>query len=436
MRDPGGLFVAAVFAAFGAAVVSAQAPPLPDLGASEPQVSAKIRSAQERAARDGDDEAWGRYAMILEAHRHTEEAQVAYRRAAELDGEDVRWPYLLASMLEYFEPEEARVWHERALALDPDYAPGRYRAGQTFEKLGRLDEAEKQFLRAVQLDGRLGLAHFGLGRVALARGDSQAAVRHLERAYELSPEVQAVVATLARAYHRVGRTEEAKRLAAEARTLPRMTHHLDPRRAAMMDEAVSTESYLRRSRTYMEVGQLERSLGVLSALLAEQPDNHEAHFAAAGLLDRMGRTRDAVTSARRALELEPDLPGARAVLAGALFKGGDFAAARREAESVLRKEPRNFHMLLVTSMIAAGSGETDLMVSRLDRAYEARDGDRELRGVLRGLLQDLGESFAAIGERGEAAKRFRWIRQLAVEEGAPASALERIDARLRTLDDR
>ena len=90
-------------------------------------------------------------------------------------------------------------------------------------------------------------------------------------------------------------------------------------------------------------------------------------------------------------------------------------------------------MLLVTSMIAAGTGDTGTMVSRLDRAYEARDGDRELRGVLRGLLEDLADSFAAIGERSEAAKRFRWIRQLAVEEGAPAAALERIDARLRQL---
>ena len=289
----------------------AQAPPLPDLGGSEPQVASKIRSARDRVESDGSDEAWGRYAMILEAHRYTEEAEIAYRKAFELDGEDVRWPYLLGSMLEYFDPEEARLWHQRAIALDADYAPGRYRAGQTFEKLGRLDDAEQQFSRALQLDPSLGLAYFGLGRVALARGESDAAVRHLERAYGLSPEVQAVVATLARSYHRVGRTEEARRLAAEARTLPRMTHHLDPRRSAMMDEAVSTESYLRRSRTYMEVGQLERSLKVLQELLAGQPDNHEAHFAAAGVLDRMGRAQEAVQAARRALELEPDLPGAR-----------------------------------------------------------------------------------------------------------------------------
>ncbi|MEM1247984.1 MAG: tetratricopeptide repeat protein [Acidobacteriota bacterium] len=416
------------------AIAAGQAPPLPDLAGSEPQVAQKIRSAHARVESSDDDESWGRYAMILEAHRYTDEAEVAYRRAFEMDERDVRWPYLLGSMLEYFDPREARLWHERAIALDADYAPGRYRAGQTFEKLGRLDEAEQHFARAVQLDARLGLAHFGLGRVALARGDSNVAVRHLERAYELSSEVQAVVATLARAYHRVGRTDEARRLAAEARTLPRMTHHLDPRRSAMMDEAVSTESYLRRSRTYMEVGQLERSLRVLQTLLASQPDNHEAHFAAAGVLDRMGRTQEAVTAARRALELEPDLPGARAVLAGALFKGGDFAAARQEAEGVLRAEPNNFHMLLVTSMIAAGSGDTGTMVTRLDRAFEARDGDRELRGVLRGLLQDLADSFAAIGERAEAKKRLRWVRQLAVEEGAPSTALQQIDARLRQLE--
>ena len=204
----------------------------------------------------------------------------------------------------------------------------------------------------------------------------------------------------------------------------------------MMDEAVSTESFLRRSRTYLEVGQLDRSLQVLGTLLELQPDNHEAHFAAAGVLDRLGRTREAAESARRALEIEPDLPGARAVLAGALFKMGEFDQASRQAGRVLASEPNNFHMLLVSSMLAAQSGNTVSMVERLDRAFIARTSDSDLRRLLRGLLDDLADSFVAIGEFGPAAERVRWLLELAVEEGAPETAQEQLKRRLSALEQR
>ncbi len=437
MRRAGRLFTLVGMALASAVHAFGQEPVLPDLSTSEPQVQKKLTAAHARVVSDPRNAAaWGHYAMNLEAHRHTEHAEAAYRRAAELDSQEVRWPYLLAAMLEYTDPEEALRFHEIALRLDDDYAPGQYRTATTLEKLGRLDAAARRYERAVALDSGFGLAHFGLGRLALGRGDVEAAVRHLEQAYRLAPDTQAVVATLARAYNQAGNRDLARQRAAEARTLPRMTHHPDARRAAMMAEAVSTESYLRRSRTYMEVGQLDRSLRELEALLDFQPENHDAHFAAAGVLDRMGRPEAAVRAARRALDLEPGLPGARAVLAGALFKQGDFAAARRESDNVLKSDPENFHMLLVRSMLAAQSGDTVTMVRSLDRAYEARESDPELRALLRGLLQDLAESFGAIGEFGEAAQRVRWLREMAVEEGAPSAAVAQLDRRLEALERR
>ena len=330
-----------------------QTPPAADLTGSEPQVQKKIEGARARVESEPDSSAaWGRYAMILEAHRHTEEAQLAYRRASALDPKEVRWPYLLGAMLEYFDPEESYSWHRKALAIDDSYAPGQYRVGQTLEKLGRLDEAREHYARAVTLKPGFGLAHFALGRLALGRGEDSEAVEHLETAYGHSPDVQAVVATLARAYRRVGRNELARTRAAESRDLPRMTHHPDPLRAAMMEEAVSTESFLRRSRTYLEVGQLERSLKVLGTLLEMQPNNHEAHFAAGrrARQARASRAGGAVgTTGSGTRARSSGCP--RAVLAGALFKLGDFDAARVESRSVLKSEPQNFHVLLISSML-------------------------------------------------------------------------------------
>ena len=405
--------------------------PASDLTSAEPRVQDAIAEARQRVLATPDNgDAWGRYGMTLEAHRLLDQALTAYQRASELDAKRFEWAYFTAVLLEYQDPVKARPWHEKAIANDPSYAPARVHFGETLEKLGELEAADQEFEEAVRVDTNEPLGHFGRGRLALARGDLDAAVGHLERAYRLAPKVQAIVATLARAYHRSGERDRARELAQAARSLPRMTHRNDPRRARINDLAVNIQSYLHRSKTYREVGQLDRALGEIERVLEIDPELTEAHFAAAGLYDRMSQPQRAVSSARRALELDPGFVGARPVLAGALFKLGRVGEAREEAESVLSGEPDNFHMLVLSSLLAAQRGDVDSLLSYLDRAYTARSSDRDLRRVLRRLLIDLSDSLAAIGEMDDAAKRMEQVVQLAVEEGAPEAELNSLRRKL------
>ena len=74
--------------------------PDPDRSAMEPQVAAKI--AEARGAVLGapeSHEAWGRYGMVLHAHRLEPDAAACYRRASELSPGVFRWQYLLAHAL-------------------------------------------------------------------------------------------------------------------------------------------------------------------------------------------------------------------------------------------------------------------------------------------------------------------------------------------------
>ncbi|HVS66294.1 MAG TPA: tetratricopeptide repeat protein [Thermoanaerobaculia bacterium] len=380
-----------------------------------------------------DAEAWGRYAMTLDAHRLPVAATAAYREAQRLDPGDFRWPYFLGCVLEFTHPEEAARWFERALELDPTYAPVHGRLAQTLEQLGRDDDAHRHYERAAELAPEDPLAQLGLGNLALRRGDTAAARRHLDRAYRLGPEIRAVVATLARALQVAGERERARELALEARDLPRQTLRYDPRRTAVFDLAVDSSSALRRAERYRDVGKLDQALATLEELLASAPENVDAWVSVAGLRDRLGDTEGALAAARRALELAPERLDARAVEAGALFKLRRFDEAERVASQVLARDPDNFHMLLVTAMLDGQRGRVEDLIAGLDHAYRARTGDRSLLQLFATLSADVAESLAGIGRRDLAVTHLERALEVAIDAGAPAAVVAGLRQRLGAL---
>ena len=407
---------------------------LPDLAGAEPRVAAKIETlhrAVENRAEDAD--VWGRYGMTLDAHRYAEAAAAAYRRAAELAPRDFRWCYYLGALYETAAPAEAVPWLERAIAIDDAYAPARIRLARTLEGLGRRDPALEHYRAAMRLAPDDPLGYLGAGRIVLASGDARAAVELLERARERGPRLQAVIATLARAYQRAGDAARAEALAAEARKLPRMLHHHDPRHAAVGAEAVDRESFLRRARTLLETGQAERAKAELQELLRLEPDDAETWLALAGVEDQLGRGEDALAAARRALALDPGLRGGQAALANALFEMGRMAEAEAAARAALAVDPGDARLHLLSSMAAAQRGDVAAVTSHLDRAYAIGTTDPELRRVMSGLLGELAGALADVGRRQDAARRLEQVLALESAGGAPAARLEEIRARIGAL---
>ncbi len=418
----------------GAVSLGAQQIPTPSVVSPEPRVRAAIEDARSAVSSDPENASiWGRYGMVLEAHRHLTEAAAAYRQAQKLDLDEFKWSYFLGCLLEYTDPVEAAVQLRRAVELDADYAPARIRLGQVLETIGEGDEAVEHFERAMQLSPSNPLGFFGAARMALQRGQTERAVDLLKRADQLEPPIKAVVATLARAYQRAGQTELAKSTAQRARELPRMTHHQDSVRAQVRSLAMDLESYLERSRTYREVGQLDAAQRELEQLLAIDDRQARAFLLMADVKDRKGDQQGALVAARRALELDPELSGARPILAGALLKLRRFDEAEGEARRVVADDPRNFHMLLVLAVVAAERNQVGELIERLDRAYETRTNDRELRGLLAGLLDSLAGAFADAGQKAESASYVERLLQLATEDGAPEGVLEGYRRRLSQL---
>ncbi len=431
----GALAVALAFLLLSAVASAATAfdLPTPDLGAVEPRVRNAIEAALAAARTDpASATALGRLGMVLQAHQFDDEAAHAYAEASRLAPGEFRWVYLRGVLADAHDPAEAARLHGQAVELDPAYAPARVRLAASLEKVGAAEEADGHYREAARLEPDNAVAHLGLGRLALARGEVAEAGRHLERARELSPGVQAIVATLARARHRAGDRDAARRLALEARSLPPMLHQRDPRRAEVDVLAVDSESFLRRSKTYRETGQLQASLAELVRLVELEPGNAQAHFAAAGVHDRMGRAEAAVAAARRALQIDPDLAGGRAVLAGALFKLGRFDEAEAEAERVLAEDPEDLHMLLVTAMLAMRANDVGGAIDRLDRASAVGAASPDLRDLMVTLQLQLADALAGAGLHGEAARRIEQVVDTLERAGTDEAVIRPLRQRLES----
>ena len=406
-----------------AAVVSAQQVPTPSLDGAEPAVRQRIASLQADLRADpGNGDAWGRYGMVLEAHTFTDEAIAAYRRAHELAPTTFRWPYLLAALVDERSAADSLPLYRAALALDPDYAPGHVRLAEALERTGQFDAANRGYAQAARLDAANAHAHAGLGRLALAASDTDAAVRHLSRARELAPENRSFAVTLAQAYARAGDRQRGQQLAAAARSLGRINYRNDPIRSSVQDLALDARSHLRRANAHRVHGELDLARRELRAGIEVDGERPELHFALAEVLAASGDPAGSLAAARRAHDLHPELEGVAPFLARALFQTGDFGPALAMAEEALERNAGDVSMMLLVALISAERGDVVRTVEILDRAYQARPQDSATRDGLIQLLTNVGEAMVSSGLPDAAAGQFEKALDLADEAGSPEAA--------------
>ncbi len=386
------LFVGAVVLAVGACRAPGPSIEEPRLDGVEPAVAQEIRARHAAVlAQPVDGERWGRYGMALDAHGLDAAAEAAYKRAAELAPKEFRWPYFRAALLEATSLERAAELYRDALAIDDDYGPAHLRRAQALERLSRLEEARASYLRARELEPENAFAPLGLGSLALRRGDVAAATVLLEQAYALDPEIHATVSALANAYHRAGDTERGRRLAIEARDLPRITYQPDDLRAEIKEMAVDRRSFTRRAVVYRDVGQLDRALREAREARSLAPQDVQTLLLVAELEYRVGDFAAAESSAREGLRLAPHRTDVRELLARVLYQRGDLDEAVALAREVLAdQEQPNMHVLL--GRVAGQRGDDVEAIQHLERAVELRPQEAEWRFALARLLISMGRT--------------------------------------------
>ncbi len=107
--------------------------------------------------------------------------------------------------------DEAKKELQKELEIDPANAGAEYVLGELGRQGQDLPEAVRHFRKAAQLNPSFADAYLGLGMSLLAQKNYADAVSPLEAAVKLQPENPAAHYSLATAYARTGRKEEAER---------------------------------------------------------------------------------------------------------------------------------------------------------------------------------------------------------------------------------
>ena len=292
MPAPGSILLLAILAAVPPA--QSTLPPVPRLALETFPAAARdavSKQYKEAAARPADAGAMGALGRTLHAWEQWDSAHQAYERAAALAPSDFDWTYLDAIVLQRLARYDAAASAlRRALAARADYLPARLRLAEALLEAGDLAQSEQLFVPLTAIAATEPAAEVGLGRISAARGRSEEAIRHFERALAVFPELGAAHYALARAYRAAGRTADAERAAAaHARYGARWPRLDDPVLAAVTLLREDARASLVRGVSLAASGDVKSAIDAHEAALARDPSLTQAH---ANLVQLYGRQRD------------------------------------------------------------------------------------------------------------------------------------------------
>jgi tetratricopeptide (TPR) repeat protein len=381
-------------------------PPVVNTTGFDPAITAAIqeaRAAVERSPRSAA--ARGHMGMVLLAHDVRNEARECFIQAAQMAPGEPRWPYFLGIARSIDNPAAAVTNLARAIPLFPPtlYAP-RLRLGEHLLNLGRLDAAEPHFRAVWQQHARQPQAGLGLGKIANARDRAAEAADFLAAATSDPSTRKSAHRLLVNVNRKLGRTEEADRLARVIDTLPNDDAMPDPifaeveqlktgetawtdlgddwiktgraqEAAKLLEKAVLT--YPKSDRAMFLLGRARLRLGdvtgaekMLAQAVALAPENIEAQMQlGAGRLTR-GRAKEAQPCFRAAIKAKPNLASAWFNLGLSLGNEPSRAECIASFREAIRLQPGLLEAYLGLAIALRADQQPQLAAAELHRALE------------------------------------------------------------------
>ncbi len=268
--------------------------------------------------------------LTLEADGRWIDAAAAYREAHELEPADDHTLLVLGvACLRADLLDEALDCLTRVHHRDPQDPEPCVHLIEAYGRLGRYDEAEVMFYRALQDEGDHALAYANIAECFLDTDDTARALDCLRQAATIDPTLPRIHARLALAHSRAGRKERARQLYLRE----------------LRDNPGDVDTLLDLGCLLAEMGRSIEAGEKFRRVLELEPGNPEARYHLSDLAIAQHRYEDARGLLEQTLDVEPDYPGARRQLARLDLRRGDIAAARRLLRRDLRRlrsAPRDF----------------------------------------------------------------------------------------------
>jgi tetratricopeptide (TPR) repeat protein len=282
---------------------------------------------------------------------------------------------------------------------EPAQARARVIRGSALRRVGALEEALREYDRALALDAGLARAYRGRAYVRGELGDYEAAVDELDRALALEPD-SASAHSVRGEYHRaLGHADEALRdldrgialdpahhFAWASRGALHLTRgELDAARADLDRSLDLNPDYVwalvRRARVWRGLGDPVRRLADLDRAVTLQPDWPWGRCERGDALRNAGRVEEALRDYDHVLALAPDYASAHASRGAALLQLGRHEEALTALNRALDLNPAYTWALCRRAETHLARAAIDLALADADRACELSPHDGTARAV-------------------------------------------------------
>lgn len=222
--------------------------------------------------------------------------------------------------------EKARALFESVLDANPSHADALHLDGLSLHALGRHRESLQRIVDAIAVKPSEPMFHVNAGAVAVAGGDTMAALGYYKRALELDPENADACNNLGVALRTLGRF-------AEAEVALRQAIRLRPE---------SASAHINLGIVMRSLGRMDEALTAFRKTIDIDPNLAAAHNNLGNALKVLRRYDEALASLDRAVALDPAYADAHFNRALVLAARGDPEAAEAGFASAIemRRDPR------------------------------------------------------------------------------------------------
>jgi tetratricopeptide (TPR) repeat protein len=360
------------------------------------------------------------------------------RRASDLAPDDPRGLVFLGGILgvrgDYV---EALKHFESLTERHPKYAAGWLLKAMAVESLGRTQEAETLYGKALEIDPKSADALEYLGILAFIAGRYEEALAQFEALNKVRPDYSMGWTLTGRAAAMLGRAQEAESLSRKAMDLdPGNTTALEQlgilvATTGRYEEALAHFEALNKVRPDYSRGwtrtawalntlrRVEEAEAACRRALELDPTEAQAWAQLSCVMERLGRGEEAATAFQRAIENGADKANLLNSRGEARRQRGEYALAIQDYEESLRADPNAVwpHFNVVSALL--GLGRVEEAVNRLPAAIDADQRSKDPCGGL--VTQSFHENCVALFEHSppDSFPRFLTaVLDLAREQGA------------------
>ena len=329
--------------------------------------------------------------LYLQAHGLYEEAALSYQAAAKLPNTPTKTNYWLAITLatigEYKQALESCSQYE-------NYAPAYWRSGFWLIDLGKIEEAELHFKKALEIDKTAVAAMVGLARAWLQQSKPSQAVQILEEIRDRGGNHPYLSYLLGTSYQRAGDFEKAAPLLQEIVKGPPKWD--DPWLLEMTTYQRGFAASITRAIAKLDDGDIVGALGDLQILARTNPRNAAVLTNLATVQMQLGQIDNAYTTCTASIRWNPNHATSQMNMALLLLHKNELELASQYVQKAIELEPANARAQALAGNIAFQTRKVHEAATYFERAISIGSNDPNDREMLGLAYLDLGKSDKAI----------------------------------------